>query len=133
MNEEIVDRLFQNDDILQEQFKKEIDELIYYNIKQEILYAYTYKEGRWVQTFVLTDCSRRWVEMIHEADGTTVERFLTELRRGARQAELVCRFEENGLYSWYFTFLKVMDCANEEKDFPETDCHGVSKELVTGK
>lgn len=132
MDEKILKQLFQNDYFLQEQFNKETDELLYYDIKQEILYAYYCKNKSWVQSFAFTDCSKRWVELIHEADGTMVERFLTELRRGAKQAEMVCRFQENNSYFWYFTFLRIVDGVKEEENSTKPIAIGYRRNLMLG-
>ncbi|MCI8410470.1 MAG: EAL domain-containing protein [Lachnospiraceae bacterium] len=132
MNEKILIQLFQRDKILQEQFIEETDELLYYDIKKEILYAYSYKNKEWIQSFVFTDCSKRWIELIHETDGAMVERFLTELRRGAKQAEMVCRFYEDNSYSWYYTFLKVVDCLKEDKKDTDLIAIGYRRNLLLG-
>ena len=132
MEERIVNELFQTEPYIYEHFQEETDEFLFYDIRREILYSYQKKEQGWEQVFVLTNCLKRWMECIHEADGTAVESFLTEIRKGAKKADFVCRFVSESGYSWYYTCLVTVDDPEEKYGAKGSYAIGYRRDLILG-
>ena len=105
MNKQQIEELFQQHSFLFKDFNQETDELIIYRLKKEILYAFSIEKGSWKCNFIMTNCAKRWVELIHPLDGTVVEQFIERIENGEKDSQMVCRFGENGKYNWYFTYL----------------------------
>lgn len=114
MYEDRIGELFEELSFLNENFQRDTDELLYYDMEKEILYAYQSIEDAWEQVFVLTDCHKRWVECIHPNDGSAVEKFLGRIKNGQSQSEMVCRFEINEHYFWFFSYLQTAKTKNGE-------------------
>lgn len=129
MYEEKVGELFQKHAFLKESFQKDTDELMYYDKEQEIIYAYQWIDDGWENVFVMTDCRRRWTECIHPEDGERVQKFLGCIEKGEKQSEMVCRFEKDGQYFWYFSYLCVIEEESEAGQPSESIILGYRRDL----
>ena len=109
VNAERIGEVFQGQRFLKDNFQRDTDELLYYDVDKEILYSFQRIEDSWEQVFVLTDCYKRWVECIHPDDGSVVEKFLNRIKYGQSQSEMVCRFEASEGYFWHFTYLQTIE------------------------
>ena len=117
MDKDCIREVFQGQSFLKENFQHDTDELLYYDVDQEILYSYQWIEDTWEQIFVLTDCYKRWVEVIHPDDGVVVEKFLDSIKNGQEQSEMVCRFEISEQYFWFFTYLQTVEYPSGSGEF----------------
>lgn len=116
MNAKEAYEIFMEQTFLHEDFRRTTDELLFYDYKRDIMYAYKWlPDDTLEQCFAATDCYNRWCEFMHPEDGFAVKAFMKKIQRGEEQAKMKCRFQENGRYSWYYTELHRIQ--KEQKEY----------------
>ena len=116
MNAKEAYEIFMEQTFLHEDFRRTTDELLFYDYKNDIMYAYKWlPDDTLERSFAATDCNNRWCEFMHPEDGFVVKVFMKKIQRGEEQAEMKCRFMENGRYSWYYTELHRIQ--KEQKEY----------------
>ena len=79
MDAKVINGLYQKYFFLQEDFNENTDEVIYYDIDEQIMYA-SAKAGAedWKLVFALTNCATRWAEFIVPEDESVVAGFMRQ-------------------------------------------------------
>ncbi len=101
MDAKVINGLYQKYFFLQEDFNEDTDEVIYYDIDEQIMYAYA-KDGaeNWKQVFALTNCATRWAEVIAPEDENVVAGFMRQLDEGREIVGMLCRFLNGNSLEW---------------------------------